>query len=187
MECVFASHAPNLPRIFWVMSKKPGTNHTQLAWQPELRPDIFVPTVYGPIEYRRLREQFIEIDRLLLGGIEADFVREVCSTLPPDCSARTLAFHAKNAVLALRCNLARKILRKGCNAFATHAADSELMRWFLCVGVLGLKSTPSKSTIDRLDKILPPARMRAFNQRLLARCRDAAASRALGLSAPVDF
>jgi len=29
--------------------------------------------------------------------------------------------------------------------------------------------------------------MRAFNQRLLARCREAASARALGLSAPVDF
>ena len=187
MERIFASHASNLPRMFWVMRKKPEANSTHIAWQPELRPDIFVPTVYGPIEYRLFRAQLIEIDRLLLAGIEADFVREVCSTLPPGCSARTLDFHARNASLALRCNIARKILRKGYKRFATHAADSGLVRWFLCIGALGLKSTPSKSTLERLDKILPPERMDAFNRHLLARLRDPSASRAAGLHAPVDF
>jgi len=74
----FTSHAPNLPRMFWVMNKISKANLTHIAWQPELRPDI--PTVYGPLDYRVFTAQLEELDELLLhGGIENDFVREVRS------------------------------------------------------------------------------------------------------------
>jgi len=171
--------------MFWVMNKKPETNRTELAWQPELRPAI--PTIYGPIEWRAFLRQLVEIDRLLLAGIESDFVREVCSALPTDCSQARRNFCAKNASLSLRVNLARKLLGLSARKFAMRAPADELLRWFLCVGPLELKATPSKSTVERCDKILPPERMDAFNRRLFAQCCDKQTARALGLGAPVEF
>ena len=186
MERIFASHAPNLPRMFRVMNKKSKANRSYIAWQPELRPDI--PTVYGPIDYRVLVAQFEEIDRLMLhGGIENDFVREVLETLPGDLNAKARAHRAKNASLALRSNIARKILGLGYREMSVRIAESELLRWFLCTNAPGMARAPSKSALERNDKILPPERMEAFNRRLVARCAAQDAPRALGLHAPLDI
>jgi hypothetical protein len=104
------------------------TQGQALAWQPELRPTI--STVYGPLDYRIFRDQLLEIDRLLRAGIEAQFVREVLSHLPADADAATRNRCAKNAVLALRCNIARKLTGLACRAFAVRAAESHLLHWF---------------------------------------------------------
>jgi hypothetical protein len=46
---------------------------------------------------------------------------------------------------------------------------------------------PSKSTLERLDKILPSQRMDWFNGRLVAQCATRGGSHALGLHASIDF
>jgi hypothetical protein len=167
------------------MSKKTATNHLPFAWQPELRPAI--STVYGPPDYRLFRDQLLEIDRLLRAGIEAQFVREVLSHLPADADAATRNRCAKNAVLALRCNIARKLTGLAYRAFAVRAAESHLLHWFLGIASLDMVSAPSKSTLERFDKILSSERMEAFNRALFATCIDKDVSQRAGLSAPVDF
>jgi hypothetical protein len=172
--------------MFWVMNKNKKTNHPHIAWQPELRPDI--PTVYGPLDYRVFKAQLEEIDKLLLhGGIENDFVREALDTLPAGLSDKARAHHAKNASLALRSNIARKIPGLSCRDMAVRIAESELLRWFLCTNAPGMARAPSKSTLERNDKILPPERMEAFNRALIARCAAKDAPRKLGLHAPIDI
>jgi hypothetical protein len=172
--------------MFWVVNnKKSKANRTHIAWQPELRPDI--PTVNGPIEYRRLKAQFAEIDRLLLNGIENDFVAEVLASQPAVLNEKALCRQAKNASLALRSNIARKLLNLGYREFAVRAAESDVLRWFLCLNAPGMARAPSKSTLERNDKILPPDRMDAFNRLLIARAADKLNARAAGLHAPIDF
>ena len=167
------------------MTKNKKANHHHIEWQPEFCPDI--PTAYGPIEYRTYRQRLIEIDRLLLAGIETQFVREVCAPLPEDCPAKQLQRMAKNAALALRSNIARKLHGLGYSAFATRAADSNLLRWFLRIDALGMKRTPAKSTLERNDKIFSPERMDAFNLRVFAQSAQEHGARELGLHAPVEF
>ena len=189
MRCVFASHAPNLPRMLGFVKQKSKTskaNRTHIAWQPELRPDI--PTVYGPLEYRLFKAQLEEIDELLLhGGIENDFVGEVLDSLPAELDEKAHAHRAKNASLALRSNIARKILGLSYRELAVRIAESEPLRWFLCTNAPGMARAPSKSTLERNDKILPPGRMDAFNRRLVARCAAQDAPRELGVHAPIDI
>ena len=124
---------------------------------------------------------------MLHGGIENDFVREVLETLPGDLNAKARAHRAKNASLALRSNIARKILGLGYREMSVRIAESELLRWFLCTNAPGMARAPAKSTLERNDKILPPERMEAFNRRLVARCAAQDAPRALGLHAPLDI
>lgn len=187
MECVFASHASNLPRMFWVMKLKPGTNHTDLAWQPELRPAI--PTVYGPLDYRVFRDQLLEIDRLLLqGGLEKRFVSAVDSTLPEGSDPLWRSKKARESSLALRCNIARKITGETYRRFAVHASESELLRWFLGIGAVDGAKMCSKSALERHDKILPPERLDAFNREVLAACRGVQTREgAPGLRREIDF
>jgi hypothetical protein len=167
------------------VNKISKANLTHIAWQPELRPDI--PTVYGPLDYRVFKAQLEEIDHLLLAGVENDFVREVLAQHPPHSDARLLSRQAKNASLALRSNIARKILGLGYRELAVRIAESELLRWFLCTNAPGMARAPSKSTLERNDKILPPARMEAFNRRLVARAAARDEARELGLHAPIDI
>jgi hypothetical protein len=172
--------------MLWVMHKISKANRTHIAWQPELRPDI--PTVYGPLDYRLFKAQLEEIDRLLLhGGIENDFVREVLDSQPAAANDKLRAHRARNASLALRSNIARKILGLGYRELSVRVAESELLRWFLCCNAPGMARAPSKSTLERNDKILPPARMEEFNRRLIARCAARNAPREPGAHAPVDI
>ena len=173
-------------RVMKQKSKTSRTNRTHIAWQPELRPDI--PTVYGPVDYHLFVAQLEEIDHLLLhGGIENDFVREVLDSQPPEPNDKLRAHRSKNASLALRSNIARKILGLGYRELSVRIAESEPLRWFLCCNAPGMARAPSKSTLERNDKILPPKRMEAFNHRLVARAAAQDAPRALGLHAPLDI
>ncbi len=118
-----------------------------IVFQQALRPEI--PTVYGPIEYRRFREQLIEIDRLLVeSSVEDSFLAETieydenrCDELP---RFRT----------ALRTNILRSLLNKSCRNLSCDIAGNQLYQWFICVDQLGgCITTPSKSEIDRYEKI----------------------------------
>jgi hypothetical protein len=146
-----------------------------------------VSTVYGSLDYRIFRDQLFEIDRLLRAGIEAQFVREVISHLPEDADAATRNRCAKNVVLALRRNIARKLTGLACRAFAVRTAENHLLHWFLGIASLDMVSAPSKSTLGRFGKILSSECMEAFNHALFATCIDKDASQRAGLSAPANF
>ena len=183
-EMRFCFPRPKFASYTWMMHKSTKTNHPYIAWQPELRPDI--PTVYGPLDYRVFKAQLEEIDRLLLAGPEDDFVAEVLAQYPPQADAAFLLRRAKNASLALRSNIARKILGLGYREMAVRIAESEVLRWFLCTNAPGMARAPSKSTLERNDKILPPERMEAFNRALFAQSAAKDAPGKLGLHAPVE-
>jgi hypothetical protein len=95
-------------------------NPPQTIWQPELCPEL--PCIYGPLDYHLFRDLLVEIDRLLLAGIEARFVTEALALLPPDANATACARCAKHAVLALRCNIARKLTTLDYRDFAVQGA-----------------------------------------------------------------
>jgi hypothetical protein len=66
-------------------------------------------------------------------------------------------------------------------------AKSHFLHWFPDIASLDMISVPSKSTLERFDKILSSERMEAFNCALFAKCSGKNASQRAGLGAPVDF
>ncbi len=92
----------------------------ELSWEPELR--LPLPCVYGPLDYKELRAQFEQIDRLLsAGGVEARFVR-MADEARTHRDEATRKLYARTSALALRCNVARKLLGISFRHFVTQIA-----------------------------------------------------------------
>ena len=59
--------------------------------------------------------------------------------------------HQLHSHRALRCNLARQLLREDYRSFAARLADSPLLQYFCGLGEVGGVKIPSKSTLQRYD------------------------------------
>ncbi len=118
-----------------------------IVFQQSLRPKI--TNVYGPIEYRRFREQLVEIDRLLVESkTEDSFLAE---TIEYD---ENRSGELPRLQTALRTSILRSLLNKSCRELSCDIAGNQLYQWFICVDHLGDGiQTPSKSEIDRFEKI----------------------------------
>jgi hypothetical protein len=118
-----------------------------IVFQQSLRPEI--PTVYGPIEYRRFREQLQEIDRILVtSNVEDSFLADTIDHDENRCN------ELPRLKTALRTNILRSLLNKSCRDLSCDIAGNQLYQWFICVDKLGGGiTTPSKSEIDRFEKI----------------------------------
>lgn len=136
--------------------KKTNTERTEpiIAYQPVLRPAL--PCIYGPVEFREFRDQFVQIDRMLdEGGIETSFVqlaRAENAAEWADADAQQLGRFARQSALALRCNVARVLTGLSFRDFAVRAADSSLLQWFLRISEVDYVQAPAKSTLERFSK-----------------------------------
>jgi hypothetical protein len=146
--------------MFRIMQQNHVANPPQTIWRPELRPEL--PYVYGPLDYHLFRNLLVEIDRLFRTDIETRFAREALALLPADAGATARARCDKHAVLALRCNIARKLTGLDYCGFAVRAIESHLLHWFLGITSLDMVRAPSKSTLECLDKILPAQALEKF-------------------------
>ncbi len=118
-----------------------------IVFQQSLRAEI--PTVYGPIEYRRFRKQLLEIDRLLVESRAEDSF--LASTIEYDENRCNELPRLKTA---LRTNILRSLLNKSCRDLSCDIAGNQLYQWFICVDKFAETiTTPSKSEIDRFEKI----------------------------------
>lgn len=61
----------------------------------------------------------------------------------------------KHTVRALLCNIARALTQESVREFSKRLADSPLFQWFCRIDQLDVIRVPSKSTLDRYDKIVP--------------------------------
>lgn len=61
----------------------------------------------------------------------------------------------KTARKALRCNMARRLTSESYRAFANRLADSPLFQRFCLIDQLAVIRVPTKSTLERFDKIVP--------------------------------
>jgi len=131
---------------------------TNIHHQLELMPPL--PTIYGPADYRELRETLVEMDRLLSRGrLEQEFIvgdlehRGISSPTGRDFDIRRKM---------LRCNVLKSIAGLDFRELAVRMADSVLFQWFTGYSCLGPVRTPSKSTLERFSKAFEPDQIQAL-------------------------
>lgn len=139
-----------------------------LAYQPELSPAL--PVVVGNVDYAEFKKTLERIDEILVrSGIEADFVRKRLEQYKLESAEhareqkkpkrilndKERANIQKHAVRALRCNIARELTGESARGFSKRLADSPLFQWFCGIDRIDIIRVPSKSTLDRYDKLVP--------------------------------
>lgn len=163
-----------------------------ITYQPFLRPAL--PQVDGCKDYRDERQLFIRIDEILrTSGLEDDFIA-ICVEHQnldlTEITSKRIESFSRNAILALRSNLARHIKGLDHRDFCVRLADSPLLQWFLQIGrVEGVKAF-AKSTSDRFAHIIGENGLRAINTRLtalLAGTDSPSGPIDLGLKKDIDF
>jgi IS5 family transposase len=148
-----------------------------------------LPTIEGNVDYRDLRDQLLRIDGLLVHSrlesqmIEADLHRWLAGQ--EQVSARAQQNHQFQARCALRCTIARLLLKEHYRGFAARLADSPLLQFFCGIGEVDRVVVPSKSTLQRYFTWWPEAELRAWIQQLLV--QGAEAPERLDLAQPLDL
>src|SRR5882757_4090922 len=164
-----------------------------LSLLPALVPEqellsCYVPTVLGPIEYRKWKSQLERIHEVLgLSRVEETFQR---LSLAQRNRAEQLAaekesrqFYVWSAVeqesyqrlcsQALRCNVARTLTGDSLRNFGCRLSDSGLLQWFCKLDRVGVEvRIPGKSALQRYSQWLPEADMRKVIDTLLAAASD---------------
>jgi hypothetical protein len=173
-----------------------------LSYQPELSPALRV--VIGNVDYREFREMLTRIDDLLIhSGTEADFVRARVSAYLAEgeayakemgkplrkISAKELGKVQKQGVQALRCNIVRELTGESVRGLSIRLADSDLLQWFCRIDRVDVVRVPSKSTLDRYEKLVPEPVVRKLidqlNGEVATHGEDGQGE--LGLEAPLDI
>ena len=173
-----------------------------ISYQPELSPALRV--VVGNVDYSEFRETLERIDRLLIvSGIEGEFVKLRLESYEEDgeayarrmgkeprkISAKERARVQKHAVRAMRCNVVRELTGESARGLSIRMADSELLQWFCRIDRIDVVRVPSKSTLDRYEKLVPEKLVRKVVDRLngVAASTDDEGQAMLGLEKPVDI
>lgn len=121
-----------------------------LPLQLFLRPAL--PVVFKPhLDYREQRLLLERIDQILnQSKLDVDWVMRTLAAEGNTGSERQAAWY----LTGFRCAIARSLTQLSLRKFAFRLTDSELLQWFCRCGVYGLVHTPSKSTLDRLIKVI---------------------------------
>jgi hypothetical protein len=137
--------------------------------EQELRREL--PQVFGNADYREYSEQFELIDQLLIrSGIESRFVQmrlaEWEQTGERIGTKARLRYQAM-CVQALRVGIARQLTEREYRKFAMRLAEGFVLQRFCRVGRLESATIPSKSTLERYDKLAPESEIRELVSVLL--------------------
>lgn len=150
-----------------------------ICYQPELSPAL--REVIGNVDYSEFRRTLERIDRLLIdSGIEAEFVRlrlveyerEVAAYARETgkesrkISGRERGHVQEHAVRALRCDVVRELTAESARGLSIRLADSELLQWFCRIDRVDVVRVPSKSTLNRYEKLVPETVVRKVIDRL---------------------
>jgi len=145
-------------------------------YQPHLSQNI--PKVINNKDYQEYRSTLEQIDEILVkGGLEKDFVvlclehkEEELAELAKEQAGATSKSEADSSVKqspksinrqqkaarkALRCNIARKLVGGSFRQFTDRLAESALLQWFCLIDQLAVIQVPSRSTLERFDKLVP--------------------------------
>jgi hypothetical protein len=173
-----------------------------ISYQPELSPALRV--VVGNVDYSEFKQTLERVDRLLIdSGAEAQFVRlrmveyekEVAAYAQKigkearEISGKERARVQMHAVRALRCNVVRELTDESARGLSVRLADSELLQWFCRIERIDVVRVPSKSTLDRYEKLVPETVVRKVVDRLngVAASTDQEEQPGLGLEKPLDI
>jgi hypothetical protein len=191
MEPETSSMPPARNVVGCVKNPTPSRTVPTIVYQTALRPAL--PCIYGPVEFREFRDQLVTIDGLLVAGsIEDAFVQRALAENAAAWTHTTpkqLARFVRTSVLALRCNVARKLTGLPFREFAVRAAESSLLQWFLRIGEVDRVKVPSKSTLERFAKWVSEETMTQVHLKLISQSVQSAAPstpQPLGLLEAVD-
>jgi len=156
--------------------------------QQPLQPPL--PTIEGNVDYRRLRDQLLRIDQLLVqSGIEEQFIasfEDWKARCPfkniPAKAQRKIQIHSRRA---LRCNIARTLIMEDFRGFAIRLADSPLLQHFCGLSELDRIQIPSKSTLQRYSQWTDEAAVRSLVNQLNQQAHGH--PKKLRLRAPLDL
>lgn len=150
-----------------------------LSYQPELSPAL--REVIGNVDYTEFRETLDRIDRLLIeSGLESEFIQshmeayekdvvahaESMGKAPRQISEKERGKVQGQAVKALRCNVARELTGESARGLSVRLADSELLQWFCRIDRIDVVRVPSKSALDRYEKLVPETVVRRLIDQL---------------------
>src|SRR5450755_2328 len=147
------------------MPTQPGSLPLPL---PELVPEQehlmgYIPTVVGPVEFRKWRQQLERIDEILLAGVEETFQRlslarrneqEQRTAEAENRPFRSLsvveqASYQRLSSQALRCNVARTLTGESFRDFGCRLSESMLLQRFCKLDRIDRVRIPGKSALQR--------------------------------------
>ena len=106
-------------------------------------------------------------------------------------SGRQQRWVQKMARQALRCGVARGLVEESYRDFSCRLADSPLLQQFCLLDTLEPIRVPSKSTLERMEKMLPEDVVRNLVSRVVLQAaegpKESGGAEALGLSEPIDM
>lgn len=126
--------------------------------------------VVGNVDYSEFKATLEQIDRILIdSGVERQFVglrleeyeleveAYARETGKPkrELSAKECAKVQEHAERALRCNVVRELMGESARGLSKRLADSALLQWFCRIDRVDVIRVPSKSTLDRYEKVVP--------------------------------
>lgn len=147
----------------------------QIAEQLEFRPRV--PVVVGNVEYQQYEAQLRRMDEILTqSGLAKEIVKQGMETwiqrLRTEAKEEGRRFREPNARQlermqrvcrqAFRCNLGRQMIGKEYRFFSLQLAQSSLLQWFCQIDRLEQIRVPSKSTLERYDKMMPESQVREW-------------------------
>jgi hypothetical protein len=150
-----------------------------IAEEQELRREL--PVVMGNVDDQEFRGQLEELDRLLReSGREKEYVEQGLRRQeeeaqreaqekkrePEAPSWKERVRGQKMLRQALRCDVARWLREKEYRRFSRRLAESGLLQWFCPVDRIDAVRVPSKSTLERYDKLMPELEVRELVNRL---------------------
>ena len=143
--------------------------------QLELRKSL--PLVEGNVDYLIFEARLIEASNLLQNsGLEDAYVdkcisawlseirraaekKNQCFRMPSQKEQARYQFMCRQA---LRCNIARQLTEKEYRRFSRRLAESALLQWFCLADRVDRIRVPTKSTLERYDKLLSESEIRAL-------------------------
>jgi hypothetical protein len=123
-----------------------------------------LPTIEGNVDYRTLRDQLVQINQMLAASgledqlIEADLQQWLQGR--PSITAMAQQNRQRHSRRALRCNIARQLLKEDYRGFAARLADSPLLQFFCGIDEMDRVRVPSKSALQRYETWWPEAQVR---------------------------
>jgi hypothetical protein len=155
----------------------------------ELPLPLVLQTIEGNVDYRTFRDQLLQInENLVLSGLEDLFIRadlERWLKGQKRVSAKAQQYRQLHSRRALRCNIARLLLREDYRGFAARLADSPLLQLFCGISEVDRVQVPAKSTLQRYATWWTEAEVRQLAGQLLQ--TGAQEPEKLVLPEPVDL
>lgn len=146
-----------------------------IPFQPTL-PKV-LPTIEGNVDYRDLRDQLLRVDQLLIqSGLETQLLEARLQRWlgeHPQASPKAQQNQQLHSRRALRCNLARILIRETPRGFAARLADSPLLQFFCDLSELGRVKVPAKSTLQRYSQWWEEGEVRQLLQQFLVLAAEA--------------